>query len=100
MVDTLLAAGAVLHAQTAAPELCFISLTWSQLWGVTRNSCNLPITVGNRAASISRAARPARVQPKIAVLRDKSLIAVSSGVFSRYFIVLHWNPRKCAPTRS
>jgi Asp-tRNA(Asn)/Glu-tRNA(Gln) amidotransferase A subunit family amidase len=47
MVDTLLAAGAVLHAQTAAPELCFIPLTWSRLWGVTRNPWNLPITVGN-----------------------------------------------------
>jgi amidase len=46
VVDKLLAAGAVLHAQTTAPEFYFIPLTWSRLWGVTRNPWNLRITVG------------------------------------------------------
>jgi amidase len=46
VVDKLLAAGAVLHAQTTAPEFYFIPLTWSKLWGVTRNPWNLRITPG------------------------------------------------------
>jgi amidase len=46
VVDKLLAAGAVLHAQTTAPEFWSISLTWSKLWGVTRNPWNLYVTVG------------------------------------------------------
>jgi Asp-tRNA(Asn)/Glu-tRNA(Gln) amidotransferase A subunit family amidase len=41
MVDKLLAAGAILHAQTAAPELCFIPPTWSRLCGVTRKPWSL-----------------------------------------------------------
>jgi amidase len=46
VVDKLLAAGAVLHAQTNVPELYFIPLTWSKLWGVTRNPWNLRVTPG------------------------------------------------------
>jgi amidase len=46
VVDKLLAAGAVLHAQTTAPEFYFIPLTWSRQWGVTRNPWNLRVTVG------------------------------------------------------
>ncbi|MBL6614326.1 MAG: amidase [Reyranella sp.] len=46
IVDKLLAAGAVLHAQTTAPEFYFIPQTWSKLWGVTRNPWNLHFTVG------------------------------------------------------
>lgn len=46
VVDKLLAAGAVLHAQTTAPEFYFVSVTWSRLWGVTRNPWNLQATVG------------------------------------------------------
>ena len=46
VVDKLLAAGAVIHAQTTAPEFYFIPLTWSKLWGVTRNPWNLHATVG------------------------------------------------------
>ena len=45
-VDKLLAAGAVLHAQTTAPELYLAAVTWSDLWGVTRNPWNLDYTVG------------------------------------------------------
>ncbi len=46
VVDKLLAAGAVMHAQTTAPEFYFIPETWSKLWGVTRNPWNLRITPG------------------------------------------------------
>ncbi|MGH6822168.1 MAG: amidase [Methylocella sp.] len=46
VVDKLLAAGAVLHVQTTAPEFYFIPATWSKLWGITRNPWNLGITPG------------------------------------------------------
>ncbi|HET6375560.1 MAG TPA: amidase, partial [Methylocella sp.] len=46
IIDKLLAAGAVLHAQTTVPEFYFVPVTWSKLWGVTRNPWNLQITPG------------------------------------------------------
>ena len=45
-VDFLRAAGAVFHIQTTVPELYIIPLTWSKLFGVTRNPWNLSCTVG------------------------------------------------------
>jgi Asp-tRNA(Asn)/Glu-tRNA(Gln) amidotransferase A subunit family amidase len=42
----LLNAGAIPHIQTTAPEMYFAGVTWSDLWGVTRNPWNLAITVG------------------------------------------------------
>ena len=45
-VDKLKAAGAVLHLQTTVPEMYFAAVTWSDLWGVTRNPWNLRYTVG------------------------------------------------------
>lgn len=36
----LLEAGAVLHAQTTAPEMYVLGVTWSLLWGVTRSPWN------------------------------------------------------------
>lgn len=46
VVVKLLQAGAVLHAQTTAPEMYFLGVTWSDLWGVTRNPWNLKYAVG------------------------------------------------------
>ena len=45
-VDKLLEAGAVIHAQTTVPEMYFAAVTWTDLWGVTRNPWNLHYTVG------------------------------------------------------
>ena len=45
-VDKLLKAGAVIHAQTTVPEMYFAAVTWTDLWGVTRNPWNLAFTVG------------------------------------------------------
>ena len=45
-VDKLLEAGAVIHAQTTAPEMYLAAVTWTDLWGVTRNPWNLKYTVG------------------------------------------------------
>jgi Asp-tRNA(Asn)/Glu-tRNA(Gln) amidotransferase A subunit family amidase len=46
VVDKLLSAGAVPHIQTTVPELYIIGVTWSDLWGVTRNPWNLRYAVG------------------------------------------------------
>ena len=45
-VDKLIQAGAVLHMQTTVPEMYFAAVTWTDLWGVTRNPWNLNYTVG------------------------------------------------------
>jgi amidase len=46
VVDKLLDAGAILHVQTTAPELYLLGVTWSDLWGVTRNPWCTEITPG------------------------------------------------------
>lgn len=46
LVARVRAAGAVLHAQTATPELSLNATTWTELWGVTRNPWNLSLTPG------------------------------------------------------
>src|SRR4051812_44403415 len=47
-VNKLLAVGAVLHVQTAVPELYFGAFTWSDLHGVTRNPWDLACKPGSR----------------------------------------------------
>src|SRR4051812_41317149 len=46
VIDKLLQAGAILHAQTTAPELYLLAVTWGNRWGVTRNPWNLACTPG------------------------------------------------------
>jgi Asp-tRNA(Asn)/Glu-tRNA(Gln) amidotransferase A subunit family amidase len=46
VVAKLLQAGAILHVQSTAPELYLLGVTWSDLWGVTRNPWNSDITPG------------------------------------------------------
>src|SRR5436190_9257480 len=46
VVEKLLEAGAILHVQSTAPELYLLGVTWSDLWGVTRNPWDLSITPG------------------------------------------------------
>src|SRR5438874_12356608 len=57
IIDKLLAAGAVLHVQTTAPEFFLVGVTWSELWGITRNPWNRTCTPGGSsggsAASLS-----------------------------------------------
>ncbi|MEM1369747.1 MAG: amidase [Cyanobacteria bacterium P01_H01_bin.15] len=45
-VDKLIKAGAVMHIQTTVPEMYLAGVTWTDLWGVTRNPWNLDYTVG------------------------------------------------------
>ena len=42
----LLNAGAIVHARTTTPEFSCAFVTWSKLWGVTRNPWNPAITPG------------------------------------------------------
>jgi Asp-tRNA(Asn)/Glu-tRNA(Gln) amidotransferase A subunit family amidase len=46
VVSKLLDAGAILHVQSTAPELYLLGVTWSDLWGVTRNPWNKEMTPG------------------------------------------------------
>lgn len=46
IVTKLKAAGAVLPIQTTAPEFYMTGVTWSKLWGVSRNPWNLKYAVG------------------------------------------------------
>jgi amidase len=46
VVAKLLDAGAILHVQSTAPELYLLGVTWSDLWGVTRNPWNRNVTPG------------------------------------------------------
>jgi amidase len=45
-VRRLLNAGAIVHARTTTPELSCAFVTWSKLWGVTRNPWNPAVTPG------------------------------------------------------
>jgi Asp-tRNA(Asn)/Glu-tRNA(Gln) amidotransferase A subunit family amidase len=42
----LMDAGGIVHARTTTPELSMTFVTWSKLWGVTRNPWNLDLGVG------------------------------------------------------
>ena len=46
IVDKLLDAGAILHAQTTVPEMYFAGVTWTRLFGITRNPWNLAYSCG------------------------------------------------------
>lgn len=45
-VERLLEAGAIVHARTATPEFSIAGVTWSDMWGVTRNPWSLEYTPG------------------------------------------------------
>ncbi|MCB1342009.1 MAG: amidase [Pseudooceanicola sp.] len=55
--ERILAAGGIVHARTATPEFSCAGVTWSRLWGVTRNPWNPAFTPGGSsggaAASLS-----------------------------------------------
>jgi Asp-tRNA(Asn)/Glu-tRNA(Gln) amidotransferase A subunit family amidase len=55
VVDKLIEAGAVLHVQTTAPEYYLVAVTWSDLWGVTRNPWNPECTPGGSSGGSAAA---------------------------------------------
>ncbi|MBJ6373221.1 amidase [Sedimentitalea sp. CAU 1593] len=46
MNERILNEGAIVHARTATPEFSCAGITWSRLWGVTRNPWNTQMTPG------------------------------------------------------
>lgn len=46
IVDKLMEAGAILHAQTTVPEMYFAGVTWTRRFGITRNPWNLTYSCG------------------------------------------------------
>ena len=58
VAERLQAAGAIFHMQTTAPSSYFIPLTWSKLFGVTRNPWNLRYTVGGSSGGSGAALPP------------------------------------------
>lgn len=55
IVDMLRQTGAVMHIQTTAPEFFLAGVTWSHLWGVTRNPWNLQYTPGGSSGGSAAA---------------------------------------------
>ena len=45
-VQRILDAGGIVHARTTTPEFSCTAVTWSKLWGVTRNPWNLDFSPG------------------------------------------------------
>jgi amidase len=46
LVDMLRQTGVLMHIQTTAPEFFLAGVTWSHLWGITRNPWNMQYTPG------------------------------------------------------
>lgn len=46
IIDMLRRTGVLMHIQTTAPEFFLAGVTWSHLWGVTRNPWNMQFTPG------------------------------------------------------
>lgn len=55
MNERILAQGAIVHARTATPEFSCAAVTWSRLWGVTRNPWNLGKTPGGSSGGSAAA---------------------------------------------
>lgn len=53
--ERLLAAGAIIHLRATTPERSCGAVTWSHLWGVTRNPWNLGITPGGSSGGCAAA---------------------------------------------
>jgi len=55
VVDMIRRTGAVMHIQTTTPEFFLARVTWSHLWGVTRNPWNPDYTPGGSSGGSSAA---------------------------------------------
>jgi amidase len=55
VVDLIRRTGAVMHIQTTTPEFHLAGVTWSHLWGVTRNPWNPDYTPGGSSGGSSAA---------------------------------------------
>src|SRR5262249_50249979 len=68
-VQRILDAGGIVHARTTTPEFSSAPVTWSRLWGVTRNPWNTDFSPGGSsgggAAPAPAPAAPPRPPPPI-----------------------------------
>jgi amidase len=55
IIDMLRQTGALMHIQTTAPEFFLAGVTWSHLWGVTRNPWSLRYTPGGSSGGSAAA---------------------------------------------
>ncbi|ALS99747.1 hypothetical protein AT746_16720 [Lacimicrobium alkaliphilum] len=73
--------GAIVHGRTTTPECSTAAVTWSDIWGVSRNPWNTAITCGvHQAGRQSRWPRAWQVLPMAPILADRC-------VFLRLFVV-------------
>jgi len=55
IIDMLRKTGVLMHLQTTAPEFFIAGVTWSHLWGVTRNPWNTQFTPGGSSGGSATA---------------------------------------------
>ena len=54
-VQRIIDAGGIVHAQTTTPEFCCAPVTWTKLWGVTRNPWNTAYAPGGSSGGSAAA---------------------------------------------
>jgi Asp-tRNA(Asn)/Glu-tRNA(Gln) amidotransferase A subunit family amidase len=54
-VQRIIDAGGIVHAQSTTPEFCCAPVTWTKLWGVTRNPWNLAYSPGGSSGGSAAA---------------------------------------------
>jgi aspartyl-tRNA(Asn)/glutamyl-tRNA(Gln) amidotransferase subunit A len=54
-VQRIIDAGGIVHARTTTPEFCCAPVTWSRLWGVTRNPWNTDYSPGGSSGGSAAA---------------------------------------------
>jgi len=54
-VRRIIDAGGIVHARTTTPEFCCAPVTWTKLWGVTRNPWNLAYSPGGSSGGSAAA---------------------------------------------
>ena len=59
----ILDAGGIVHARTTTPEFSCAPITWSKLWGVTRNPWNLAFSPGGSSGGSGASAGWRRCRP-------------------------------------
>ena len=66
-VQRIIDAGGIVHARTTTPEFCCAPVTWSRLWGVTRNPWHTEYSPG-RAAGRRQPSPPGRLHWRPALI--------------------------------
>ncbi len=54
-VQRIIDAGGIVHARTTTPEFCCAPVTWSRLWGVSRNPWNTQYSPGGSSGGLAAA---------------------------------------------